>query len=157
MIQLYEPQLEDLWFKEAMLSDEETMSYNHAYGGTISFPKERWKSWFDRWVVNHETKRFYRYIREKDTFVGEAAYHLDEQQQIFLADVIVYAPHRGKGYGRAALLLLCEAAKEKGIAELYDEIATDNPGISLFFSCGFQEVQRTDAGILIKKELKHCH
>ena len=35
MIELYEPQVEDLWFKKKMMGDEQTMSYNHAYGGII--------------------------------------------------------------------------------------------------------------------------
>ena len=42
MLELYVPNIEDLWFKEKIMSDEQTMSYNHAYGGTISFPKEDW-------------------------------------------------------------------------------------------------------------------
>lgn len=42
MVELYKPRIEDLWFREKMLSDDQTMSYNHAYGGTISFPKEKW-------------------------------------------------------------------------------------------------------------------
>lgn len=40
MIAFYEPGVEELWFKEKLLSDEETMSYNRAYGGTIPFPRE---------------------------------------------------------------------------------------------------------------------
>lgn len=43
MLQVYKPQLEDLWFRQSMMSDEETMSYNYAWGGTIAFPKESWK------------------------------------------------------------------------------------------------------------------
>lgn len=27
MLELYEPHIEDLWFKEKMMSDEQTMSY----------------------------------------------------------------------------------------------------------------------------------
>lgn len=37
MIDLYIPQYEDLWFRKMFLSDEATMSYNHAWGGTIDF------------------------------------------------------------------------------------------------------------------------
>ena len=37
MLTLYEPKYEDLWFRQMMLEDEDTMSYNHAYGGTIPF------------------------------------------------------------------------------------------------------------------------
>lgn len=154
MVELYKPQVEDLWFKETILRDEQTMSYNHAYGGTIPFPKEKWESWYDRWIINHENKRFYRYIKENATFLGEAAYHFDEERQIYIADVIVYAPHRGKGYGRKALILLCETARNNGVQELFDDIATDNPSVTLFLRCGFQETLRTSEYVLVKKELR---
>lgn len=153
MIELYKPQTEDLWFKEKMLSDASTMSYNHAYGGTIPFPKERWESWYARWIINHENQRFYRYIKENDTFLGEVAYRFDEETQRYIADVIVYAPYRNKGYGRKALLLLCETAKSNGLQALYDDIAIDNPSVALFLKCGFTEVQRTNEYVLVKKEL----
>ena len=153
MIELYEPHVDDLWFKEQMLSDDQTMAYNHAYGGTILFPKEYWADWYKRWIVNHDGKCFYRYIKEKDTFVGEVAYHFDRKRQIYIADVIVFAPYRGKGYGRNGLLLLCKVAKENGIKELYDDIAIDNSSVELFLKCGFVEVLRTSEYMLVKKEL----
>ena len=153
MIELYTPAIEDLWFKEKILSDKETMSYNHAYGGTIPFPKEKWENWHNKWIINHENKRFYRYITDKDAFIGEVAYHFDDTEQRYFADVIVYAPHRGKGYGREALLLLCETAKNNGIQALYDAIAIDNPSVALFLKCGFTEVSQTEEYILVKKEL----
>jgi len=153
MIELYKPQMEDLWFREKMLSDDQTMSYNHAYGGTISFPKEKWERWYRRWVLAHEGKRFYSYIKENDTFLGEVAYHFDEERQMHIADVIIYAPYRGKGYGRQALLLLCETARSNGVSALYDDIAIDNSSITLFLKCGFVEVVRTSEYVLVKKEL----
>lgn len=42
MVEVYKPKVEDLWFREKLLSDGETMSYNAAWGGTIPFPEERW-------------------------------------------------------------------------------------------------------------------
>ncbi len=42
MIELYKPQFEDLWFRQKFMNDEATMSYNHAWGGTISFSENRW-------------------------------------------------------------------------------------------------------------------
>lgn len=152
-MELYIPQPEELWFKETMLSDTQTMSYNHAYGGTIPFPKEKWASWYDKWLINCGKERFYRYIKNNGTFVGEVAYHRDPQRKIYLADVIVYAPFRGMGYGTEALKLLCEAAKDHGIDALYDDIAIDNPSIALFTKCGFQVVLRSEEYILVKKEL----
>ena len=148
MVELYKPCIEDLWFKETMLSDAQTMAYNHAYGGTIPFPKEKWAAWYDKWLVHHANKRFYRYARE-----GEAAYYFDAEKQVYMADVIIYAPHRGKGYGRKALRLLCEAAEANGLDVLYDDIAIDNPSVSLFLKCGFREVMRTEKSVLVKKEL----
>lgn len=153
MLELYEPNIEDLWFKEKMMSDEQTMSYNHAYGGIISFQKEDWGNWYDRWITNNNGKRFYRYIKEQDSFVGEVAYHFDEDRQIYIADVIIYAPYRGKGYGREGLLLLCDIARKNGIKELYDDIALDNSSVALFHKCGFAEVLRTNEYVLVKKEL----
>ena len=135
MLELYKPHIEDLWFKEKMMSDEQTMAYNHAYGGTIPFPKEYWADWHDRWIINHNNKRF------------------DGERQIYIADVIIYAPYRGKGYGRNGLLLLCETAKGNGIMELYDDIAIDNSSVALFLKCGFVEVLRTTEYVLVKKEL----
>ena len=76
MIELYSPELQDLWFRESFLADEATMSYNHTWGGTIAFPEQEWKSWYERWLTRRENKRFYRYLKDTETgdFVGEIAY-----------------------------------------------------------------------------------
>jgi len=152
-VELYMPKMADLWFREKMLSDEATMSYNHAWGGTILFPKEVWGDWYAKWMLSHKNKRFYRYLKENDTFLGEVAYYFDEERKIHIADMIVYAPYRGKGYGEQGLHLLCEAARKNGIKELFDDIAIDNPAIMLFLRCGFEEVLRTSEYILVRKEL----
>ena len=44
--------MEDLWFRKKFMSDEETMSYNHAWGGTIPFPESEWQDWYDTWLWN---------------------------------------------------------------------------------------------------------
>ena len=153
MLTLYRPKQTDLWFRQALLADEETMSYNRAWGGTISFPEDDWADWYDYWIARPEGKRFYRYLSDGGLFVGEVAYHYDAELSGFVADVIVYAPERGKGYGRAGLRLLCAAAKENGITELYDDIASDNPAIGLFLRHGFAEAFRADGKIVLKKTL----
>ena len=63
------------------------------------------------------------------------------------------AKYRGKGYGSKALNLLCECAKQNGIEFLFDDIAIDNPAISLFLKNGFHEEYRTDDYIMLKKPL----
>ncbi len=156
MIELYKPALEDLWFRERFMGDEATMSYNHAWGGTIPFPESRWGPWYDHWVAHPQGMRFYRYLLDRDAgaFVGEAAFHFDPDRQLWLADVIVPAEYRGRGYGRQGLELLCRAAAARGIEALYDDIAADNPGIAMFLKAGFTEEYRTREIIMLKKELK---
>ena len=157
MLELYQPKVEDLWFREKFLGDEETMSYNHAWGGMIPFPESEWKDWHAHWVLCEDGKHFYRYLRDTDTgeFVGEIAYHFDEEQLLWLADIIICSAYRGRGYGREGLTLLCEAAAERGIAFLYDDLAIDNPALSLFQKNGFTEEYRTEDKIFLRRDLRN--
>jgi diamine N-acetyltransferase len=85
-------------------------------------------------------------------FVGEIAYHLDEQGMC-QANVIVFASCRGQGYGREGLRLLCQAVWEYGVDVLYDDMAADNPAMGLFLSEGFQLVEERALTRLLKKDL----
>ncbi len=154
MTGLYRPEPGDLWFRKEMLSDPDTMSYNDAWGGTIPFPEEDWTEWYDHWVLSSGGKRYYRYVTDGEgSFVGEIAYHYDPDRGIHLADVIIHAPERGKGYGGQALDMLCSAAREAGIKFLYDDIAIDNPAVKMFLGHGFTEEYRTDEIIMLRKDL----
>lgn len=155
MIRCYEPRFKDLWFRQELLSDEATMSYNHAWGGTVAFPESRWSEWYDHWVIHHDHKRFYRYLMngESGEWIGEIAYHFDSDRNIWLADIIIDSRYRGRGYGMQGLRLLCKAAAENGIAVLYDDMAIDNPAVSLFLKNGFIEEYRTDEIRMLKKNL----
>ena len=153
-LSVYEPRPEDLWFRQQMLADEETMSYNHAWGGTVPFPEEDWADWYSWWIGEPGGKRFYRYVKDEDGhFVGEIAWHYDADIPGAVADVIIHARYRGKGYGGQALDLLCSAAGESGLTALYDNIAADNPAAALFLKHGFAEEYRTEEIIMLKKEL----
>ena len=154
MLTLYIPRYEDLWFRQAMLADEETMSYNHAWGGTIPWPEEDWRDWYEWWIEVPGEERFYRYLKDEDgSFVGEIAYHYDREAGLYLANVIILAKYRRKGFGGMALDMLCSEAKERGIAVLYDDIAADNLAVSLFLKHGFREESRTDELIYLRKDL----
>lgn len=65
MLTLYEPKYEDLWFRQMMLADEDTMSYNHAWDGTIPFGEDKWRGWYDCWIADPDGKRYYRYLKTK--------------------------------------------------------------------------------------------
>lgn len=153
MMKLYKPTLSDLWFRRELLSDPETMEYNHAWGCTIDFPEQRWAVWYRKWL-DGDGRYFYRYlVNEAGDFVGEAAYHYGEDLRAYLCDVIVMAKFRGNGYGRQGLELLCQTAKENGLTELFDMIAADNPSINLFLSSGFTVVGEDRDSVVVRREL----
>ncbi len=155
MIELVIPERKDLWFKRELLEDEDTMSYNARWGGAIGFPEERWDGWYGRWVACGDAERFYRYLYspELGRFVGETAYHYDKDLDGYLADVIVHSRYRHRGFGGQGLRLLCQAARERGLTALYDDIAIDNPAVELFLANGFREVSRDAEKILLRREL----
>ena len=154
MISIYKPRCRDLWFRQAMMADEETMSYNRAWGGTIPFPEEQWDAWYDRWVENPEGDRFYRYVWEEGgAFIGEIAYRFDEEAGGYMASVVIFAEYRGRGWGGMALDALCAAARENGVSVLYDDVAEDNPAVGLFLRHGFSVESRSGGTVRLKKEL----
>lgn len=63
------------------------------------------------------------------------------------------APYRNKGYGQSGLKALLKAAKQNGITALYDDIAIDNPSVSLFLKLGFEILWQNDEVIRVRKEL----
>lgn len=152
---LKQPAFEELKFRQLLLADEKTMEYNHSYGGTISFSKDRWENWYKRWIGNESDDYFYRYIfaEDRNEFVGEAAYHRDTESNRYFCDVIVMDKFRGNGYGREGLLELLQSAKRKGIKVLYDNIADDNSSVGLFLSVGFTVWEENDDSILVAIEL----
>ena len=155
MLKVVKPELEDLWFRESMMADIETMSYNDAWGGTIPFPKEDWEEWYTLWVRNSGQERYYRYLKDdaNKVFVGEISYYLDKLRNIYLCDVIIKAEFRRQGFGTQGIQLLCEAAKANGVEVLYDDIAADNPSAHLFLKNGFSIEFQNDEILMVKTVL----
>ena len=155
MLKVVKPELEDLWFRESMMADIETMSYNDAWGGTIPFPKEDWEEWYTLWVRNSGQERYYRYLKDdaNKVFVGEISYHFDKLRNIYICDVIIKAEFRKQGFGTQGIQLLCEAAKANGVEVLYDDIATDNPSAHLFLKNGFSIEFQNDEILMVKTVL----
>ena len=155
MITPWKPEIKDLWFRQALLADPETMAYNRAWGGTIPFPEEKWEKWYQAWLTAPEFQRYYRYLLDTDAhrFVGEIAYRLDGERNVHLCSVIVLAGCRRRGFGSAGIRLLCGAAKANGVPALYADIAADNPSRFLFLKHGFEPIGQSGDAITVKKEL----
>ena len=155
MLKVVKPELEDLWFRESMMADIETMSYNDAWGGTIPFPKEDWEEWYTLWVRNSGQERYYRYLKDdaNKVFVGEISYHFDKLRNIYICDVIIKAEFRKQGFGTQGIQLLCEAAKANGVEALYDNIAADNSSAQLFLKNDFSIEFQNDEILMVKTVL----
>lgn len=155
MIVFVIPTMEQLNFRQRLLSDEKTMAFNQKWGGAVGFPLQKWSAWYEKWVLNGGQEHFYRYVfaPELNCFVGEAAWHFDRQERAYLADILIHSQYRGRGYGGQALDLLCRQAKERGIKELRDHIALDNPSIALFLKKGFTKLWQDQDGIMVGKAL----
>ena len=155
MIRFHKPLLEELRFRQQLLSDEQTMAYNARWGGARSNfrrsagPAGTAAGWSTRTGGFTPTST----ARRKKAFVGEAAYHFDEELDGCIVDVIVHSRYRGRGYGTRGLQLLCEQGRRDGLEALYDDIADDNPSLFLFLKNGFERVRDTEEGILVKKVL----
>lgn len=155
MLSLYRPEINDLWFRQELLADSETMSYNNDWGGTISFPKEKWTDWYNYWIAGKENMQYYRYLLNTaiNEFVGEVSYHYDISRKIYICSIIIHNKHRRKGYGTEGLRILCEAAKSNGIITLFDDISSKNPSVKFFLNNGFKIDYATDEIVMVKKLL----
>ena len=84
MLALHKPARDELWFRQELLADPATMSYNDAWGGAIAYPEDDWDDWYDHWLACDERLRFYRYLfdAENAEFVGEVAYRYSEDEVV---------------------------------------------------------------------------
>ena len=129
-LSLYTPEKEDGWFYVKMMSDPDTMSYNARWfppDGCIPDAEEEWNDLFENWIRNRNG-RFYAYLqrREDGAFVGDVNYHYDPEKDAYDMGIVIYAPERGKGYGRQGLSLLLEQAfLTDGISCLHNDFETD--------------------------------
>ena len=151
-LKLVVPKLEELWFRQRMMSDPATMSYNANGGaglegyqretGCIDFPEDRWAGWYARWIGN-EPERFYAYIKRGSdgAWIGEVCFYSVPERDWWDAGIVIDARYRGNGYAVAALqLLLAHAFRDCGVARLHNHFETDRPAaFQIHRAVGFRE------------------
>ena len=150
-IQLYIPNVQELWFREKCMSDPATMDYNAGYDvsyegyhydtGCIDFPEHKWKEWADTKLNNPNF--FYAYILDKQTgdFVGYLNFNKNPETGKATMGIVIKSEFHGKGYMRPAMELLLETAKEKGVKALTDTVPeTRQRALNVFYDLGFEKV-----------------
>ena len=152
-LRLYIPRPEDGWFYVRMLTDPATMAYNAPWfppDGCIPGAAEEWKDLCAGWI-GHEPERFYAYLQRVSdgAFVGDVNYHLNGPGTQYDMGVVIYAPERNKGYGKAGLgLLVDKALRIDGVPALHNDFEpTRDAAYSIHRAMGFREAGTTD-GIL---------
>jgi len=170
-LSLYIPKLEDYWYEQKLQADPLTMNYNAGYDvsyygyhydtGCIDFPKEKWKETYNKRVSEN---RYFAYIKDDDIneYVGYVNYHYNKNDNRYECGIVIEYKHRGKGYSKPALQLLCDTAKSRGVKELYDNFELERDStLNVFESVGFEIVEnqnwkkfnKTVNGVLVRKTL----
>ena len=128
-LRLYIPRPEDGWFYQKMMSDPATMAYNAPWfppDGCIPDPASEWKDLQAEWI-GHEPMRFYAFLQRVSdgAFVGDVNYHYNPGRDWHDMGIVIYAPERGKGYGKQGLrLLLNRAFRIDGVPRLHNDFET---------------------------------
>lgn len=157
---LHIPSCEELWYRQKIMQDPDTMSYNKGYDldfdgydkvtGCIAFPEQEWADWY-AWFIGREPLRFYAYIvRESDgEFIGEVNVHRNEDAGWYEMGIVLEAKYRGKGYAADALRLLLQHAFEKMNADAVhnDFEAERGAAAQAHLSAGFTKY-RQENGII---------
>lgn len=120
-LELHTPLYDELWYRQRMMGDPATMSYNAGYNlgfdgyhndtGCIDFPPEKWRGWYDRFI-GREPEKFYAYIvrKEDGAFIGEVVLRQEGEPGRYEMGVVIEGCHRGQGYSAEAMRLLLNAA-----------------------------------------------
>lgn len=150
---LYLPRPDELWFYQKLLADPATMSFNAPWfppDGCIPFPESEWADWYAFWF-GQEPTRFYAYLRRESdgAFVGDVNDHFVPDKDWWDMGIRIYAPERGKGYGKQGLALLLEHAFHvDGVARLHNDFEdTRAAACHIHRSLGFREIGR-EGGIV---------
>ena len=149
-LRLYIPRPEDGWFYVKMMTDPATMAYNAPWfppDGCIPDAEDEWKTLCASWT-NAAPERFYAFLQRisDGAFVGDVNYHKSPGNDGCDMGVVIYAPERGRGYGKGGLrLLLDRAFRVDGVACLHNDFETTRgAAYRIHKAVGFREVGTAD-------------
>ncbi len=152
-IELYVSKFEELEYRQTILMQPETMSYNKGYDldipsyhkdtGCIEFPRNKWEKWYKFWIDN-KPSTYYAYIINvvDHQFIGEVNLHYNSVQDWYDIGIIIESKYRGKGYGKKALLLLLDIAfKEFDAKAVHNDFeSTRDTVYKLHLNVGFKVI-----------------
>lgn len=150
-IVIRQPKLEELEFVAALWADESIM---RDVGGPIAFTRDRWQPWYEKMVEPGDGKNFYCLVFNKSGRpVGEVSFHRYVRETgTAELNVKILHKHRGKGYGKEAVLLLLDCYfNDFGGEVITDAVAINNTGGQrVLLNLGFEHVMSDEEVFLVK-------
>lgn len=157
---LHIPAYDELWYRQKIMQDPDTMSYNKDYDldfegydkatGCMAFPEQEWADWY-AYFIGQEPQRFYAYIaREADgAFIGEVNVHRNPNARWYEMGIVIEAKYRGRGYAADSLWLLLQHAFEEMNADAVhnDFEAERSAAVQTHLAAGFA-IYRQENGML---------
>lgn len=153
-LELYIPQLDDMWFFQQMRSDPETMSYNanwdvdydgyHRETGCIDISNEELADYVP--LEDDEPERFFAYIKRcsDGKWIGDVSFHYTPDKDWWDMGIVIFAPYRGNGYAVPALrLMLDHAFRDCGVSRIHNDFEVARNEISAWkthLNAGFKEL-----------------
>ena len=149
-LRLYQPQYQELAFREQLLADKETMAFNRfkepsegydPQTGCIAFPPSHWAMWYQFWLEK-EPENFYAVLADGRTPLGEVSWFFDGEA--YRVGIILLAKHRRGGYCAPALRLLAQKAfDEYALPALSVTLSTASvAAVKGFLAAGFRRTRR---------------
>lgn len=160
---LHIPSFEELDYRQRILSQPDTMSYNRGYElgfenydnetGCINFRKEYWMDWYSVWVSN-EPQRYYAYLTQikSNNYIGDVCFHYDKYSNSHCIGIVIEAKYRGNGYCSEGLIKLAEKAfDDLNINKLRNDIPVDRrAAIAGHKKAGFKEIEIIDGKCILE-------
>ena len=90
-------------------------------------------------LKEHQAKYFEMFaVLAGDSIVGMISLY-QHSQSVVSCGIEIFPEYRGQGFGKEAMALALETAKEKGYKIASDQVRTDNqPSIALHYALGFE-------------------
>lgn len=144
MLTLHMPTPDEWEYRQKLYLDVDSTIHNAPYGDNgidgVWFMSEEW---LRRWLASINTcdcvGDYYAYILLDGEPIGEV---MAIPKNDNLIGIVIHAQHRGKGYGKAALTLLCDKLfMEFGYEYITDEFSTERIAADkIFRDHGFERI-----------------
>jgi len=129
-----------LHFRQAR--PDESPILTHITAVSFDLPEQD-VTWYSKIKVDDAKSRVYIALLD-ETYIGKLDVSLNEREA-YIAGFGVLPPYRGRGYGRQMLAQTIREIRAMSQNTIVLEVATENRNaLSLYQSCGFQEVSSYD-------------